>query len=202
MTRPRIGIIIGSTRSNRFADIPAQWIKAQADATGAFETEIVDLRDHPLPLFDDVSSPAWAPSQHESVREWQELIAGFDGYIFIVAEYNRSITAALKNALDSAYNEWNRKAFGAVAYGSMGGARALEHLRNIGVELQMAPVRSAVHVAGGDFFKVHPGFGGSGDLDDLAESIGNSTRAMLADLEWWVNATRDARQADSQREAA
>ncbi len=193
MSLPRIGIIIGSTRPTRFGDIPARWIKEKADATGAFETEIVDLRDHPLPFFDDVASNAWAPTQHESVREWQEKVASFDGYIFIVAEYNRSITAALKNAIDSAYVDWNRKAFGAVAYGSMGGARALEHLRSIGIELQMAATRSAVHVAGGDFFKVHPGFGGSGNLDDIEESIGASTTAMLDELAWWVDATRSAR---------
>ncbi|MBW7922988.1 MAG: NAD(P)H-dependent oxidoreductase [Rubellimicrobium sp.] len=202
MTRPRIGIIIGSTRPTRFGDIPARWIRDKADATGAFETEIVDLRDYGLPFFDDVASNLWAPTQHESVRRWQEKIAELDGYIFIVAEYNRSITAALKNALDSAYVDWNRKPFGALAYGSMGGARALEHLRSIGTELQMVSTRSAIHIAGADFFKVHPGFGGSGNLDDIEGSIGDSTRAMLADLEWWTNATRDAREADAQREAA
>ncbi len=202
MSRPRIGIIIGSTRPTRFGDIPARWIRDRAEATGAFETEIVDLRDHDLPFFDDVASNAWAPTQHESVRRWQEKIAELDGYIFVVAEYNRSITAALKNALDSAYVDWNRKAFGAIAYGSMGGARALEHLRTIGIELQMAATRAAVHIAGADFFKVHPGFGGSGNLDDIEGSIGDSTKAMLADLEWWVKATRTARAETALDEAA
>lgn len=201
MTLPRIGIIIGSTRPTRFGDIPARWIKERADATGAFETEIIDLADHPMPFFDDVASSAWAPTQHDSVREWQERIASFDGFIFIVAEYNRSITAALKNAIDNAYTEWNRKAFGAVAYGSMGGSRALEHLRAIGIELQMASTRSAVHLAGADFFKVHPGFGGSGNLDDVNATIGDSTTAMLDELAWWVGATRSAR-ADALRDKA
>lgn len=202
MTRPRIGIIISSTRPNRFGDIPARWIKDKADATGAFETEIVDLKDHPMPFFDDAVSPAWAPTQHESVKKWQELVDDFDGFIFVVAEYNRSITAALKNAIDSAYPQWNRKAYGAVAYGSMGGARALEHLRTIGVELQMVSTRSAVHVGGADFFKVHPGFNGTGNLDDIEDSIGASTKSMLDDLAWWVNATRTARAADALEEAA
>lgn len=193
MSKPRIAIIVGSTRPTRFADIPARWIKAQADAQGECETEIVDLRDFPLPFFDEVASNAWAPSQNPVAQAWQKKVAEFDGYIFVVAEYNRSITAALKNALDQAYVEWNRKTFGAIAYGSVGGARALEHLRNIGVELQMAPTRSAVHIGGGDFWKVHPGFGGSGNLDDIAGSIGESAKAMLGELVWWAKATRAAR---------
>jgi NAD(P)H-dependent FMN reductase len=193
MSKPKIGIIISSTRPTRFGDIPAQWIKAQADATGQFDTEIVDLRDFPLPFFDEVASNAWAPSQNEVAKAWQAKVAEFDGYIFVVAEYNRAITGALKNALDQAYVEWNRKAFGAIAYGSLGGARALENLRTIGIELQMASTRAAVHIAGADFFKVHPGFGGSGNLDDIAGSIGDSAKAMLDDLSFWVNATKTAR---------
>ena len=193
MTKPRIAIIVGSTRKTRFADIPAQWIKAQAEARGDMDVEIVDLRDAALPFFDEVASNAWAPSQDPAAVAWQQKIAGFDGYIFVVAEYNRSITGALKNALDQAYVDWAKKPMGAIAYGSMGGATALSHLRLIAVELQMVPVRNAVHIGGGDFWKVHPGFGGSGNLADIEGAIGPSAKALLDDMAWWAGATMAAK---------
>ena len=120
-------------------------------------------------------------------------MGSFDGYIFVLAEYNRSVTAALKNALDQAYVEWARKPFSAVAYGSMGGANALAHLQNIGVELQMVPTRNNVRIGGSDFFRVHPGFGGSGNLAEIEAVIAPSATAMLDDLVWWARATMAAR---------
>uniref|UniRef100_UPI0035614379 NADPH-dependent FMN reductase n=1 Tax=Phaeovulum sp. TaxID=2934796 RepID=UPI0035614379 len=155
MTKPKIAIIVGSTRPTRFADLPTAWIEAQARARNDIEVEVLDLRDYPMPFFDEVASNAWVPTQNPVAVRWQEKLATFDGFIFVVAEYNRSITAALKNALDQAYVEWAHKPMGAIAYGSMGGISALQHLRTIGVELQMVPVRNAVMIGGADFFKVH-----------------------------------------------
>ena len=193
MAKPKIAIIVSSTRPTRFADIPTAWIKAQAEARGDMEVEVLDLRDYPMPFFDEVASNAWAPTQNEVAVKWQKKLAEFDGYIFVVAEYNRSITGALKNALDQAYVEWAKKPAGIVAYGSVGGTRAAEHLRLIAVELQMVPVRNGVHIGGGDFFKVHPGFGGSGNLADIEGSIGASAKALLDDILWWAKATKAAR---------
>lgn len=193
MSKPKIAIIVGSTRAVRFADIPAQWIKAQAEARGDMSVEVVDLRDYPLPFFDEVASNAYAPSQNAVAVKWQKKLAEFDGYIFVVAEYNHSITGVLKNAIDQAYVEWAKKPMGAIAYGSMGGARALEHLRVIGVELSMVPVRNAVHIGGGAFWQVHPGFGGSGKLEDIEAAIGPSATALLDDMAWWAKATMAAR---------
>ena len=193
MANPKIAIIVSSTRPTRFADIPTAWIKAQAEARGDIEVEIVDLRDHKLPFFAEVASNAWAPSQDPAAVAWQKKVGEFDGYIFVVAEYNRSITGELKNALDQAYVEWAKKPMGAIAYGSMGGANALGHLQNIGVELQMVPTRNHVRIGGGDFFKVHPGFGGSGNLADIEGSIGPSAKAMFDDVIWWAKATKAAR---------
>lgn len=192
MSKPRIAVVLGSTRDSRFGEKPARWIEAKARARD-WDVEFLDLRDFDLPFFNEVASNAWAPSQSEAAKAWQAKIATFDGFIFVIAEYNRSITASLKNALDQAYVDWNRKAFGAIAYGSVGGARAVEHLRNIGVELQMAPTRSAVHIGGGDFWKVHPGFGGSGNLADIEGSIGPSAKSMLDELLFWTNAAKAAR---------
>ncbi len=193
--KPHIAIIVSSTRATRFADLPTAWIKAQAEARSDLTVEVVDLRDHPLPFFAEVASNAWAPSQDPAAVAWQKKIGGFDGYIFVVAEYNRSITGALKNALDQAYVEWAKKPFGAVAYGSMGGANALGHLQNIGVELQMVPTRNNVRIGGSDFFKVHPGFGGSGNLADIEASLLPSAAALLDDVTWWAQATMSAKAA-------
>jgi NAD(P)H-dependent FMN reductase len=195
VSKPKIAIIVSSTRKTRFADIPTKWIKAQADAHGALDTEVVDLRDFPMPFFDEVASNAWAPTQDPAAQKWQKKVADYDGYIFVLAEYNRSITAALKNALDQAYVEWAHKPFGAISYGSMGGANALGHLQNIGVELQMVPVRNNVRIGGSDFFKVHPGFGGSGNLADLEGAIAPAAKGLLDDITWWAKATIPARKA-------
>ena len=193
MANPKIAIIVSSTRPTRFADVPTAWIKAQAEARGDMDVEVVDLRDHPLPFFDEVASNAWVPSQNAAAQAWQKKIGEFDGYIFVVAEYNRSITGALKNALDQAYVEWARKPMGAIGYGSMGAANALGHLQNIGVELQMVPTRNNVRIGGSDFFKVHSGFGGSGNLADIEGVIAPSAKAMLDDVVWWAKATKAAR---------
>ena len=119
----------------------------------------------------------------------------------MIAEYNRSITGALKNALDQAYVEWAKKPFGSVGYGSMGGANALGHLQNIGVELQMVPTRNNVRIGGSDFFKVHPGFGGSGNLGDIEAAMTPAAKGMLDDVAWWARATMTARAADRSKAA-
>ncbi len=195
MSNPKIAIIVSSTRKARFADIPTKWIEAQARARGDMDVEVLDLRDYPMPFFDEVASNAWAPTQDPAAQKWQKKLAEFDGYIFVVAEYNRSITGVLKNALDQAYVEWARKPMGAVAYGSMGGTSAVQHLRTIGVELQMVPVRNSVLIGGADFFKVHPGLGGSGNLADIEAALLPSAKALLDDIAWWARATRAARSA-------
>jgi NAD(P)H-dependent FMN reductase len=193
MANPKIAIIVSSIRPTRFADIPTAWIKAQAEARGDMDVEVLDLRDFPMPFFAEVASNAWAPSQDAAAVAWQKKVGEFDGYIFVLAEYNRSITGALKNALDQASVEWAKKPFGAIGYGSMGAANALGHLQNIGVELQMVPTRNNVRIGGGDFFKVHPGFGGTGNLGDIEASIAPSAKAMLDDVIWWANATKAAK---------
>ena len=159
MSKLKIAVIISSTRDSRFGDKPAQWILDKANTRSDIEAELVDLRDFDLPLFNEVASNLWVPSSDPRAVAWQNKIGEFDGYIFVVAEYNRSITGALKNALDQAYKEWNRKAAAYVGYGSVGGARAIEHLRMISVELQMVPVRSGVHIGGSEFFTVWGGGG-------------------------------------------
>ena len=193
MTKPKIALIIGSTRATRFADIPAQWMLAQAQARDDMTVELVDLRDYDLPLFNEMASNAWVPSADPKAVAWQNKLAEFDGYIFVVAEYNRSVTGSLKNAMDQAYNEWVHKPMTAIAYGAVGGTRALEHLRTIAVELQMVPTRNAVHLGMGDFFKVHPGMGGTGKMADVEANLLPAAKASLDDLVWWAKATMAAK---------
>ncbi len=190
--KPKIAIIIGSTRDSRFADKPAQWILKVAKERPDMDFELVDLRDYKLPLFNEVASNAWVPTQDKAALAWQKKIAEFDGYLFVTAEYNRSITGALKNALDQAYKEWIRKPMAALGYGSVGGARAVEHLRNIAVELQMVPVRSGVHIGGSDFFAVSP-LGANAAIETIEDRLLPSAKAMFDDLAWWAEATKKAR---------
>lgn len=192
--KPRIALIIGSTRPTRFADKPAQWMLKQARERQDIDVEVVDLREHPLPFFAEVASNLRVPSQDPAAVRWQQTLARFDGYIFVVAEYNHSITGALKNALDQAYKEWNRKPFTAIGYGTVGAARAIEHLRMIGIELQMVPTRSAVHIGGSDFMAVFP-MGGNKPVEDIEAGILPSARAALDELAWWAKATMAARAA-------
>ncbi len=193
MSTPRIAVILGTTRDSRFGMAPAEWILERARARGDWHVDLIDLKDFDLPLFNEVASNAWVPSADAHAKAWQDKIGQYDGFIFVTPEYNRSITGALKNALDQAYVEWNRKAFGIVSYGSVGGTRAAEHLRTIGIELQMVSIRSAVHIGGGDFFSVHPLGGNPKPISTLEGSIGGSADAMLSELDWWTRATMAAR---------
>ena len=192
--KPRIAVIVGSTRPTRFADKPARWILKQAQARGDMDVELVDLRDFQLPFFDEKATNRWMPSENPEAVRWQQTIARFDGFIFVVAEYNHSITGALKNALDEAYNEWDRKPFTAVGYGAVGGARAVEHLRLIAIELQMVSTHAAVHIGGGDFMAVHP-MSGNKPIEDIEDHLLPNTKTALDELLWWAKATMAAKAA-------
>ncbi|MCS0653573.1 NADPH-dependent FMN reductase [Cytobacillus firmus] len=128
-----IGIILGSTRQGRVSPQVGSWVKEIADKRGDAEYEIIDIADFKLPFLGEADSPG--------IAAWNEKLSSLDGFIFIVQEYNHSITGALKNALDLAREPWNNKAGGIVSYGSTGGARAAEHLRGIMGELMIADVR-------------------------------------------------------------
>lgn len=185
----KIGIIISTTRDARFGEKAANWVFETAVQREGLDVEIVDLRDYPLPFFNEAATNAWVPTQNEEGIRWQKKVAEFDGYIFVTAEYNRGVPAVLKNAIDYSYNEWNRKPAAYVGYGSVGGARSIEHLRLINVELQMAPLRNGVHLQGADFFAVSQGQKTLDSLDYLNDGL----KAMLDELEWWTEALKRAR---------
>ena len=199
MSKPKIGVIVTSTRPTRFGIKPAKWIAELAQQSGHFDVELVDLADYPLPLFDAPASDFWMPTPNETAAKWQAKLNEFDGYIFVVAEYNRSITGALKNAIDWAYKPFMKKAAAFVAYGSVGGARAVEHLRNILVELQAVPVRHAVHIGGSDFLPIMMG---QKTWEETAPNFVPFTGELIENLAWWTNATKAAREADAAKAKA
>ncbi|WP_029054612.1 NADPH-dependent FMN reductase [Sporosarcina ureae] len=139
MKKSNIGIILGSTREGRVSPQVGEWVKKLADQRGDAHYTIIDIADYKLPLLGEAGGDA------SGAAAWSEIIAKQDGFVFIVQEYNHSISASLKNALDYLRVEWNDKAAGIVSYGSVGGARAAEHLRGILSELSVAHVR--VHPA-------------------------------------------------------
>ncbi|WP_226643672.1 NADPH-dependent FMN reductase [Mesobacillus subterraneus] len=175
-----IGIILGSTRQGRVSPQVGEWVKGIADKRGNVNYEIVDIADFELPFLGttDGSEPG--------IAAWNEKLASLDGFVFIVQEYNHSITGALKNALDFAREAWNNKAAGIVSYGSTGGARAAEHLRGICGELKIADVRT------------HPTLSLFTDFENGTEFKPqdlhlNNVNAMLDEVEAWSGALKTLR---------
>jgi NAD(P)H-dependent FMN reductase len=140
----KIGIIIGSTRPGRSAEAVAKWVYELASKRNDAEYELVDIKDFNLPLLDEPIPASMGQYMHSHTKAWAEKIKSLDAFVFVTGEYNHSLPAALKNALDYLYAEWNNKAAGFVSYGSVGGARAVEQLRLIMGELQVADVRTQV----------------------------------------------------------
>ncbi|MCX4660097.1 NADPH-dependent FMN reductase [Streptomyces sp. SID4919] len=140
----RIAIVIGSTRPGRVGDTVAHWVHEIASKRTDAEFDVVDLRDIKLPLLDEQAPPSFGQYANDHTREWSTLVDSYDGFVFVTPEYNHSTSGALKNAIDYLYSEWNNKAAAFVGYGSAGGSRAIEHLRGIMAEVQVATVRNQV----------------------------------------------------------
>lgn len=140
----RIAIIIGSTRPGRVGKAVGEWVYEKASGRDDAEFELVDLEEIDLPLLDEPVPPSMGKYSKPHTKAWAKKVASFDAFVFVTAEYNHGIPGALKNALDFLYAEWNNKAAAFVSYGSAGGARAVEQLRLVASELQMAHVRNQV----------------------------------------------------------
>jgi NAD(P)H-dependent FMN reductase len=140
----RIAIVTGTTRPGRKSRQVADWVLGLAATRSDAEYEVLDIADFALPLLDEAAPPMRQQYQNEHTRRWAAAVAGFDGFVFVTAEYNHGPAAALKNALDFLYREWNHKACGFVGYGGAGGVRAVEQLRLVAGELMMADVRAQV----------------------------------------------------------
>lgn len=188
-----IAIIVGSTRPGRFSEQIIPWIEAGLKDYSEITSTVLDLKDNHLEFF---NAPV-GPSQiidgkygSAAVDAWAEKIASFDGYIIIAPEYNHGYSAVLKNALDVIYREWNNKPVAFVSYGSVGGGRVVEQLRLVAIELQMAPIRNAVHIQAPWFLRDESGQLKSGALDPY-----NGARTgLIEQLGWWGKALKTARE--------
>ena len=197
-SKPRIGIILSTTRETRFADRPAQWVLDIAKTRGDADYEIVDLRDYPIPFFDAVGSPRFVPQTNEVALRWARKVSELDGYIFVTAEYNRSISGVLKNALDHIYDEPARKPAAFVGYGAVGAARAVEQLRLMAVELSMVPMKAGVHINMEPLLGMLRGGKDFADYDYLAPTV----TAMLDELAWYTKTLKLGREAEALVQAA
>lgn len=188
-----VSVIAGSTRPNRFSDKPARWIFEQVQKREDVTAELLDLRDYPLPFFEEPMSPSMLNGTYSSdvANRWAAKVKASDAFVIVTPEYNHGYSAVLKNALDYPYPEWNRKAVGFVSYGSVGGARAVEQLRQVAVELQMASVRQSVHIPGQKFFPILMGKAPWEPEKD--DSLMSDAATMLEQLLWWGRALKAAR---------
>ena len=187
-----ISIIVGSVRQGRFAEKPARWILDHLKKRGAVDVRLLDLKNYPMPFFDAPVPPAMPgrPAyEHEVVKRWTQAIGASDGFVIVTPEYSHGPAAVLKNAIDWVYPEWNRKPVAFIGYGSVGGARAVEQLREVAVEVQLAPVRSAIHVPAAALY-AH--FRGEDITPHLAELDGAANQT-IDDLLWWTKALKTSR---------
>ncbi|MFE7853772.1 NADPH-dependent FMN reductase [Streptomyces sp. NPDC057403] len=191
----RIALILGSTRPGRRGDQIAAWALEAARAHGGAHYELVDLAGHDLGNLDEPGNPNLQQYQHDHTRAWGALIDSFDGYVFLVPEYNHSYPGALKNALDYVYREWNDKAAGIISYGGwVAGARAAEALRLVLAELQVATVRAQPTIS------THPSFHTGTFVPQ--EGLDTAVRTMLDQVIAWSGALRGVRQAKARTAAA
>lgn len=188
----RIQVIIGTTRPNRFGDRPAQWVAEQLAERDDVEVELIDLRDYPLPFFDQPAPAAYTLRDYpdDAVRRWGEKVDEADGFVFVTSEYNHGYPASLKNAIDHIFPEFHRKPVAFVGYGNVGGARAIEQLRAVTIELEMAPLRHAVHILPD---LMVPAMKADAYDASLFEPLLPKLQRLADDLVWWTKALAAAR---------
>lgn len=187
-----ISVIISSTREGRFGDQPANWFHSRLAKRSDVTAKLLDLRDFPMPFFDQKMTPAWPgrpPFTNEVVQRWTAEISSSDGFVIVTAEYNYGPPAVLKNAIDWVSPEWHRKPIGFVSYGTAAGTRSVQQLREAAIELQMAPIRSAVHLPRETLMAY---FSGGDVAAALANSDADATK-LIDDLLWWTGALKVAR---------
>ncbi|MCL5675752.1 MAG: NAD(P)H-dependent oxidoreductase [Patescibacteria group bacterium] len=189
----KILIILGSTRPNRFSEKPGHWLLQKAQQRKDLEVELADLRDYPLPFFNEPLSPRMANGKYDNeiVKKWQNKVGWADGYIMICPEYNHGYTAVLKNALDYVYFEWNKKPVGFVSYGSAGGARAIEQLREVILELEMVSLKASIHIPWQVYMAV---IKPQPDNPEPFSSLNEHADLMLDQLTWWARVLKNARE--------
>jgi NAD(P)H-dependent FMN reductase len=192
----RIAVVVGSTRQGRFADKPAQWVAGHLAKIDGIEVDVIDLRDHPLPPF-DVPPPARTQRDYPTPETARlgERVDRADGFIILTAEYNHGYPAVLKNAMDHTFVEWQRKPVAFVGWGNVGGARAIEQLRSVAIEFEMAPLRHAVHILPDLLMSAKQA---PEPFDPaLFAPLDDRLYRLVTELLWWTRALAGARAADA-----
>jgi NAD(P)H-dependent FMN reductase len=182
---PLIQIIVGTTRPGRFSEKPVAWLTDRLGGRTDLELEVLDLRDHPLPLYDSAISPARANREYQDERVVRlgQALDRADGYIIVTSEYNHGYPASLKNAMDFVFPEFHRKPVTFVGYGNVGGARAIEQLRLVAVEFEMAPLRHAVHILPDVML---PAMRAEPFSLEVFTPLDQRLEAMIEELLWWT----------------
>lgn len=184
---------MGSTRQGRFVEQPAKWIFEKLKEKEGVEAELIDLRNWPLPFFDEPVSPGMMGLMKkdyvsELAKKWAKKIGEADGYLIVTPEYNHGYPAVLKNAIDYVYNEWNNKPVAFMSYGgSAGGTRSVQQLRQVAIELQMVPIRNGVHIP---MYWTQMDGEGKLKMDPYKESAEN----MLTQLISWTTSLKTTRE--------
>lgn len=189
----RIGVILASTRRGRRGEAYAHWILELIRARDGVEVDLLDLHDYRLPAYEHEQSPAHLEAAYadDPARSWSEKIHALDGYVMVTPEYNHGYPGQLKNAIDHVHVGWFYKPIGFVSYGgAAGGARAVEQLRNVAVEVRMVPVRGEVNLR---IFGLETDEQGR-PTDSLYLK---RARAMIDQLVWWARAAKRAREVEA-----
>lgn len=187
----RIGVVLASVREGRRGEAFARWMVGLAAERPGVEVELLDLKEWALPPYahrdtPNVAEKAYPPGSLE--RRWGERIAALDGFILVTPEYNHSFPASLKSALDAVYAPWNHKPAAFASYGGFAaGARAVEQLRLVAVELRMVPVRDEVNVR-------LPGYAADEKGHPADPLYGKKAKALLDDLLWWARVLKEGRE--------
>lgn len=190
MTRPILQVIVGSTRPGRVGRPVAEWFEGVARGHEAFEVELVDLAEVDLPMFDEPRHPRLREYAHDHTRRWSATIDRADAYVFVVPEYNHGYNAAVKNAIDYLFHEWQRKPVGVVSYGGVaGGTRAVQQLKTVFAALKMVPLPEAVYIPMVATV-VRDG------VVEPTDVMGDAATTMLDELERWATALGRLRQPD------
>ena len=187
-----ISVIVGTTRETRFSEKPAHWILEHLKKRQDVDARLLDLRDFPMPFFDQPLTPAMPgrPAfENEAVQRWTAAIGASDGYVITTAEYNYGPAAVLKNAIDWVYPEWRRKPVSFISWGSAAGTRSVQQLRETAIELQLAPIRSSVHIPVSTLMAHYQG----GDVATGLAELDGPANAMIDDLLWWTNTLKAGR---------
>jgi NAD(P)H-dependent FMN reductase len=188
MEKINLKVILGSTREGRLGIKVFEWAKKILAGHKEFDTEFIDLKDWPIPFYDFPSSPAYGPLDSDIVKGFAAKIAEGDAFLILTPEYNHGYSAVLKNALDHVYKEWNNKPVAFISYGAAaGGSRAVEQLRLVAIELQMAPIREAILMP-----MFWESFDERGNMTN--ERYVKTFETLLAQLLWWGNTLKQGRE--------